>query len=271
MTKQKIGSILRYVFLGVASLLSVFPIYYMLVSSTNDNQGVLSGILLPGAHFVDNLKALTELQPILRGLWNSFVIAAILTLVSLVACSIAGYAFQVFRSKGKNLLMNILLLAMMVPFAATLVPLFRMFTDLGFNGSFVAVILPSVSTPFLIMMFRQSAQAFPYELIEAARIEGLSELGIFARIFFPIMRSTYAAAMTITFMTAWNNYMWPRVVLTGSSDKLTMPMLVANLTAGYVTQYGVLMLAVLISTVPTLIIFLLLQKSFSNGIVGAVK
>lgn len=270
MIKRKIGSVVRYMFLIAASLLSIFPIYYMVVSSTNDNKGVLSGSLLPGTHLIENLQSLTELQPVVVALRTSFILAAVLTLLSLVVCSIAGYAFEVMHSKGKDNLMNILLLAMMVPFAATLVPLFRMFTQIGLNGSIIAVILPYISTPFLIMMFRQSARQFPSELIEASRLEGLTELGVFFRIFVPTMRSTYAAAMTITFMSAWNNYMWPRVVLTGSKI-LTMPMLVANLTTGYVTQYGVLMLAVLISTIPTLVIFLVLQKSFSNGIMGAVK
>ena len=88
--------------------------------------------------------------------------------------------------------------------------------------------------------------------------------------FFPTMRSTYAAAMTITFMNAWNNYLWPKVIMT-DQESITMPMLVANLTEGYVTDYGVLMLGVLLCTIPTIIIFFILQKSFAEGITGAVK
>ena len=120
------------------------------------------------------------------------------------------------------------------------------------------------------MMFRQNARAFPIDIIEAARIDGLNEVQIFFRMFVPTMKSTYAAAMTITFMNAWNNYLWPKVIMQGE-DSLTMPMLVANLTEGYVTDYGVLMLAVLLCSLPTVIIFFLLQKSFAEGITGAVK
>ena len=120
------------------------------------------------------------------------------------------------------------------------------------------------------MMFRQSARSFPHDIIEAARIDGLNEVQIFFRMFIPTMRSTYAAAMTITFMNAWNNYLWPKVMMT-EDGTITMPMLVANLTEGYVTDYGVLMLAVLICSLPTVIIFFLLQKSFAEGITGAVK
>lgn len=166
--------------------------------------------------------------------------------------------------------MSILLLGMMVPFVATLVPLFRMFSAAKLLNTTVAFILPTISTPFLIMMFRQSARSFPHDIIEAARIDGLNEIQIFFRMFIPTMRSTYAAAMTITFMNAWNNYLWPKVIMT-TDESVTMPMLVANLTEGYVTDYGVLMLAVLLCSLPTIIIFFLLQKSFAEGITGAVK
>ena len=130
--------------------------------------------------------------------------------------------------------------------------------------------MPTISTPFLIMMFRQSARSFPHDIIEAARIDGLNEIQIFFRMFIPTMKSTYAAAMTITFMNAWNNYLWPKVILQ-KEETFTMPMVVANLTEGYVTDYGVLMLAVLLCSLPTVIIFFLLQKSFAEGITGAVK
>jgi lactose/L-arabinose transport system permease protein len=141
---------------------------------------------------------------------------------------------------------------------------------MGLLSKTVAVILPTISTPFLIMLFRQSARSFPHDIIEAARIDGLGELRIFFQMFFPTMRSTYAAGMTIVFMNAWNNYLWPKVILFDAKST-TMPMLVSNLIQGYVTDYGMVMLAVLICTLPTIIIFFFLQKSFAEGIVGAVK
>ena len=159
---------------------------------------------------------------------------------------------------------------MMVPFVATMIPLFRMISAVGLLNSTLGFILPTISTPMIIMMFRQSARSFPHDIIEAARIDGLNELQIFFRMFIPTMRSTYAAAMTITFMNAWNNYLWPKVIMLDDKS-ITMPMLVANLTEGYVTDYGVLMLAVLLCSLPTVIIFFVLQKSFAEGITGAVK
>lgn len=259
-----------YIVLIIVSLVSVFPLYWMLMAATNKSVDVSRGRLIPGTALIDNWKALFAQQPVQRAMVNSFKYAVILTLCALVICSLAGYGFEIYHDKHKDLVFSILLLAMMVPFVATIVPLFRMFSAAKLLDTTIAFILPTISTPFLIMMFRQNARAFPIDIIEAARIDGLNEVQIFFRMFIPTMRSTYAAAMTITFMNAWNNYLWPKVIMQGE-ESITMPMLVANLTEGYVTDYGVLMLAVLLCSLPTVIIFFLLQKSFAEGITGAVK
>ena len=219
---------------------------------------------------MSNFKSLLDNQDLARAMWNSFRNAVILTLLALLVCSIAGYGFEIYHDKGKDVVMTLLLTAMMIPFAAIMIPLFKMFSTLKMVNSMAAFMLPTISTPFLIMLFRQSARSFPHDIIEAARLDGLSETGIFFRMFFPTMRSTYAAAMTITFMNAWNNYLWPKVILQTDSS-ITMPMLVANLLGGYTVDYGMLMLGVLICTLPTAIVFFCLQKSFAEGITGAVK
>lgn len=259
-----------YVVLIIVSLISVFPLYWMLMAATNKSVDVTRGRMLPGTAFLDNWKALFAQSPVQEAMLNSFKYAIVLTICALVICSLAGYGFEIYHDKGKDTVMSILLLGMMVPFVATMIPLFRMFSSAGLLNTTTAFIMPTISTPFLIMMFRQSARSFPHDIIEAARIDGLNEIQIFFRMFIPTMRSTYAAAMTITFMNAWNNYLWPKVILQDDVS-ITMPMLVANLTEGYVTDYGVLMLAVLLCSLPTVIIFFLLQKSFAEGITGAVK
>ncbi len=242
----------------------------MVMAATNKSVDVVRGRLLPGTQLIENFKNLLAAQNVGVAMLNSFKYAIILTLLSLVICSLAGYGFEIYHDKVKDGVMSVILLAMMVPFAATLIPLFQMFSSAKMLNSTAGFILPTLSTPFLIMMFRQSARSFPHDIIEAARIDGLSEVSIFFRMFIPTMRSTYAAAMTITFMNAWNNYLWPKVIMTDDKS-ITMPMLIANLTEGYFTDYGVLMLGVCICTIPTVIIFFLLQKSFAEGITGAVK
>lgn len=259
-----------YLILTVASILSVFPLYYMFCASTNRSIDVIAGKLIPGTYLIDNFKALIAQQNLRLALCNSFRNATVLTILCLLVCSIAGYGFEIYHDKGKDILMSILLLAMMLPFVAIMIPLFKMFTSWKLVNTWIALALPSISTPFMIMLFRQAARSFPHDIIEAARLEGLSEIQIFFRMFIPVMKSTYGAAMTVTFMNAWNNYLWPTIILQ-DSKAITMPMLVANLKSGYSVDYGMLMLGVLICTLPTAIIFLCLQKSFANGITGAVK
>lgn len=266
----KVKRAMPYVVLIIAFFISVFPFFYMGVSATNKSIDIIRGKLLPGNYLMENLKNLMASQDIGTAMWNSFKYAIILTLISLLVCSLAGYGFEIYHDKLKDFVMVIILTAMMIPFVATMIPLFQMFSKMGLLNSTLGFILPTIATPLMIMFFRQSARSFPCDIIEAAKIDGLNAVQIFFRMFVPTMRSTYAAAATIIFMNAWNNYLWPKVIMM-TEESVTMPMLVANLTAGYVTDYGMLMLAVSICTLPTIIIFFLLQKSFAEGITGAVK
>lgn len=268
MTKGKKAVV--YIVLTIVSLISVFPLYWMVSAATNKSLDVMRGRLIPGGELMNNVRSLFSQYDVGTAMANSFKYAVILTVLSLVICSLAGYGFEIYHDRGKDAVMSVILLAMMVPFAATMIPLYQAFSKIGLLNCTAGFILPTLSTPFLIMMFRQSARSFPHDIIEAARMDGLNEIQIFFRMFIPTMKSTYAAAMTITFMNAWNNYLWPKVIMTNKTS-ITMPMLVANLKEGYVTDYGVLMLAVLLCTIPTAIVFFVLQKSFAEGITGAVK
>ena len=276
MTKQKSKSMIQrrliptYIFLGIVSFISVFPLYWMISAATNTSTDVSRGRLLPGTHFMENFKNLMSQQPLWRALGNSFLYAILTTVLCLLVCSIAGYGFEIYHDKWKDRLFSILLLAMMIPQVATMVPLFQMFSKAKLLNTAVGFMLPSISTPFMIMMFRQNARAFPVDIIEAARIDGLSEVQIFFRMFIPTMKSTYAAAAVITFMNAWNAYLWPKVIMS-DNRAMTMPMLIANLITGYKTDYGMLMCGVLFCSIPTMIVFFVLQKQFAEGITGAVK
>ncbi|HMS37350.1 MAG TPA: carbohydrate ABC transporter permease, partial [Arachnia sp.] len=269
-TRYKWRQVPGYVFLTVFSIFSVFPLYFMAVSATNTSQDVLGSRMLPGTNLVQNFTDLLGAADLWSAMLNSALIAVGTTVLALLVSSIAGYGFEIYHSKGKDRLMAVLLLAMMIPFAATMIPLFRLFANIGLLNSTWAVIIPAIATPFLILLFRQASRNFPHEMLEAARLDGLNEISIFFRIYMPTMRSTYAAAAVITFMAAWNNFLWPKVILL-KTEYQTMPMLISNLSAGYVTNYGVLMLAVLLASLPTMVIFLILQRSFAAGMTGAIK
>jgi lactose/L-arabinose transport system permease protein len=267
---SKVTNALAYVFLTIAAVLSVFPLVWMIIASTNRSVDVIAGKLTFGGNLAVNYSNLISAQDVWKFFMNSGKYAILTTVLSLLVCSMAGYAFEIFHDKYKDMLFVLILMTMMLPFVALMVPLFQMFSSAKLLNTSLGFLLPSISTPFLIMMFRQSAKSFPVDIIEAARIDGLNEWQIFFRMFVPTMRSTYAAATTITFMNAWNNYLWPKVIMTKSNSQ-TMPMMISSLTSGYHTDYGMLMLAVLITTLPTAIVFFILQKSFAEGITGAVK
>lgn len=137
-------------------------------------------------------------------------------------------------------------------------------------NTFAAAILPGISSVYLTFFFRQSFKAFPRELIEASRIDGLSEFGIFLKIVFPVMRSTYAAAGIVAFMNAWNSYMWPLIVLQ-SNSKMTLPMMAASISNGYSPDYGALMIVLIIATLPMIVVFFTLQRHFVQGMTGSIK
>ena len=259
-----------YIFLTIMSLLSVFPLFWMFTAATNTSLEVAQGKIWFGSYLVENYRHLIAQQDLWRAMGNSFFYAAVQTVASIMICSLAGFGFELYHDKGKDRLFAVLLLAMMVPQVATLIPLFTMVSRMKLLNTVWAFIIPALSTPFMIMLFRQNSRNFPMDTMEASRIDGLSEIGIFFRMYIPMMKSTYAASAVIIFMNSWNAYMWPRTVLKGN-DVITMPMLIANMSNGYAVDYGMLMLGVLFCCLPTIIVFFILQKQFAEGITGSVK
>ena len=277
MTKKNKSMVQRrliptYIFLIICSFISVFPLYWMITAATNTSLEVARGKITFGTNLANNFATLTSSTN--NNLWtsmgNSFLYATVQTLVCLFICSLAGYGFELYHDTAKDRLFGILLLAMMVPQVATMIPLYIMISKMHMLNTVWAFILPAISTPFMIMMFRQNSRNFPPDIMEAARIDGLPEWKIFFQMYMPVQKSTYAAAAVITFMNAWNAYLWPKVVMSDNRAQ-TMPMFIANISSGYTVDYGQLMLGVLFCSLPTMIIFFVLQKQFAEGITGSVK
>lgn len=275
MTKQNPSHIQRrliptYIFLIIWSFISVFPFYWMISAATNTTVDVARGKIWFGTYAAENFANLIRSQNLWGAMGNSFLYALAQTIVSLLICSLAGYGFELYHDKNKDRLFGILLLAMMLPGVATMIPLFKMIAGMNMLNTVWGFMLPSISTPFMIMMFRQNSRNFPVDIMEAARLDGLNEFQIFFRMYMPVMKSTYAAAAVIVFMNAWNAYLWPKVVMTDPKAQ-TMPMLIANIASGYTIDYGMMMMGVLFCSLPTMIIFFVLQKQFAEGITGSVK
>ncbi len=267
---NKLSTVIKYGFLILASFLSIFPFIWMIIGATNASADITLGKLTFGNQLGRNFATLTEQIDVTQAFTNSLIIASITTVLALLLASMAGYAFFVYRTKLLDKIFAIVMLSMMIPFAALMIPLFRMVSKIGMLDSYAGVIIPSVATAFLIFFFRQNTEAFPEELLSAGRVDGLGEVGIFFRIFMPSMKSTYAAAAIITFMGSWNNYLWPLISLQ-SNDMKTLPLQISYLASAYQPDYGIIMLIIIIATLPTLLIFFLMQKHFVEGMVGSIK
>lgn len=265
-----IGRIATYALLSLAAFISIFPFLWMVIGATNFSPDIIKGKVTPGVALLANLFAFFAAVDMPRILFNSFFIAGVGTALTLLVSSLAGYGFEMFRSRFRERIFAGLLLMLSIPFAALMVPLFVMMANLKMINTYQAIILPTVASIFIVFYFRQATKAFPHELRDAARIDGLKEWQIFLFVYMPVMRSTYAAATIIVFMANWNNYLWPLIVLQ-TNDMKTLTLAVASLTSAYTPDFGVIMVGAIFATLPTLIIFFLLQRRFVEGMLGAVK
>lgn len=259
-----------YLVLSLAAFISVFPFYWLIVGTTNSSADITRGKTTFGNHLMVNLASFFEQVEVGRVFLNSAIVAVVGTALTLIVSSLAGYGFEMFRSRLKERVFAVLLLMLSVPFAALMIPLFLMFSRAGLINTYTAMLLPGVASIFIVFYFRQSTKAFPHELRDAARIDGLNEWQIFWHIYVPVMRSTYAAATIIVFMANWNAYLWPLIVLQ-TNDMKTITLVVSSLASAYTPDFGVVMVAAVFATLPTIVVFFLLQRYFVQGILGGVK
>ena len=270
MTTRFIGNTLTYSILSLAAFVSVFPFFWMIVGATNNTADIVKGKASFGSDLWINITNLFTEVDIGRILFNSFYLTVTTTVLTLVIASMAGYAFEIFRSKHRERIFALLLLMLSIPFAALMIPLFMMMARIGLINTYTAIIAPGIANIFIIFYFRQATKTFPHELRDAAKIDGLKEWQIFLRVYFPVMRSTYAAATIIIFMANWNNYLWPLIVLQ-TNDMKTMVLTISSLASAYNPDFGMIMVATVITTLPTLIIFFILQRLFVQGMLGSIK
>ena len=260
----------QYVFLGIMAFLSLFPFLWMVISSTNTSIDIISGRTGFGDAFRTNVTNFFTQVDVPLVFWNSTKVAVLATVLTILVSSLAGYGFEMFKSRARDRIYSLVLLTLMVPFAALMIPLFMMMAKTGLINTHVAILLPTIASAFIIFYFRQSTKAFPTELRDAAKVDGLKEWQIFLYIYVPVMRSTYAAAFVIVFMTSWNNYLWPLIVLQ-SNDTKTITLVVSSLASAYYPDYGVVMIGTILATLPTLLVFFVMQRQFVQGMLGSVK
>lgn len=266
----RLRSLITYGLLCIAAFVSVFPFFWMLIGTTNTSADIIRGKTTFGGELATNIANFVAQVDVARILFNSAYLAIATSVLTLLVSSLAGYGFEMFRSKFRERIFAGLLLMLSVPFAALMIPLFVMMARAGLINTYAAIMLPGIASIFIIFYFRQSTKAFPHELRDAAKIDGLKEWQIFLHIYLPVMRSTYAAATIIVFMANWNNYLWPLIVLQTNEMK-TITLVISSLASAYYPDFGVVMVGTVLATLPTLIVFFLLQRLFVQGMLGSVK
>jgi cellobiose transport system permease protein len=267
------GSRTTYALVALITLVSVFPLYYTIVmaSHTNAEMAASTPPILPSLSFFDNMKKALDLAPLNQGLVNSLIVSGTITLGTVALCTLAGFAFAKLRFRGSNILLAVCVATMMVPLQMGVIPLYMLMARLGLAGHLWAVVLPSLCTAFGVFFMRQYiASAVPDELIEAAYMDGASSLRVFWSVVVPAARPAMAVLAMLTFLTAWNDFFWPIIVL--STQNPTVQVSFQSLATGYAPQQSIIMAGTLYGTVPVLLVFALLGRQIVGGIMqGAVK
>jgi ABC-type glycerol-3-phosphate transport system permease component len=265
---------LTYAALALLSAFAIFPFAWMLVSSFKPFPEIFAGdTFLPQHPTLDNYLRLFADYGAAVKLWNSFFVATVGTILALFLCTLGGYAFAKFRFPARQTLFGLMLATMTIPFAVTMVPLFILMRNVfHWIDTPWPLIVPIAANAFGIFFMRQYLQSLPDEMLDAARVDGASEFAIFWRIVVPTSIPGLASLGIILFMARWNDFLWPLAVLR-SEDVRTMPVMLDALQgpAGR-TAYDLLMAGSVVSVVPMLLVFALLQRHLVAGITsGAVK
>ncbi|WP_030484399.1 carbohydrate ABC transporter permease [Nocardioides aequoreus] len=256
-----------YLVLTVGLVVTVLPFVWMVLGSFKPDAEVRAGdTFWPADGSLDNYGTLFSRLDFPRFFLNSAVVALAVTAGNMVFCSMLGYALAKLRFPGSRVLFALVLGTLMVPGVVTFVPLFVLTTNLGLTDTLLGMILPFVAGPFGVFLMRQYVLGLPDELIEAARVDGAGELRIFFSVILPLCGPALATLGVLTFLSSWNNFLWPLVVAT-SEDRYTLPVALALYAVGEnATRYGLLLAGSVVVVIPVIAVFLLLQRYIMQGI-----
>lgn len=263
----------RFIFLAfftVGAFLSLFPFLWMLTGTTQNPNHVVMGRLLPDNQFLTNWEKINKNYDILRFFLNSSKIAVFSVVLGILINSLAAFGFEKYSSKIRDRIFGILLLSLIIPQMAIVIPMFKQIAGMRLLNTHAGIILPSVMSVFIIFFLKQNFKMFPTEIMEAARVDGAGESRIFFSIVVPSMKATFASASIYLFLLQWNSYLWPLMTIL-SDEMKTLPIAMASVMKAYTIEYGGLMILVCLSTFPVMILFLAMQRQFVQGLMGSIK
>lgn len=271
---ERISTWAAYLVVGVGALIMLTPFYFMFVFATHSRTEIFS---LPppiffGDSFMDNLNILTQRMPFWRNLGWSLYVAVASTALTLLFCAMGGYAFAMFDFKYKKALFGVVMATLLLPSFMNMIPTFMIMDVLGWIDQPRALYIPGAASAFGIFLMRQFVTAsIPKDLIEAARMDGCGELGVFWRIVLPLLKPALGTLGLITFIASWNNFIGPLIVMR-SPEMYTLPLALRSLQSPVDTEWGALMAGSAIATLPLLVLFVISSKQLISGLTtGAVK
>ena len=265
--------VLLHLALIAGGVITLFPLFWMIAASfmTNGEATTYPPHVVPHAPTLVQYRELFVRLQIGRAFFSSTVIAVVTTLFSLLFNSMAGYAFAKLRFRGRERMFGLLLSALVIPAQVGMLPLFLMMKGLGLVNTYWGVIIPSLASVFGIFMIRQFMLSVPQELLEAARIDGAGEWRIYWSVVMPLARPILATLAIFTFMTTWNDFMWPLIVLSDQS-RYTLPVSIASLVGEHAQDVELMMAGSVVTVLPVLALFLFLQRYYIAGLMaGSVK
>ena len=272
--KPSFSKILSYVLLSIASLLSLFPFYWMFVMATSPSSAYNSipPTITPGNLLIENFKKVLDKIDFFQAMWNSLIVCSIVTVVVLFISSLAGFAFAKFKFRGKNIIFTAILLTMIIPPQLGLIPQYFLISKAGLLDTLPGVMVLFFLNPLGIFLMRQYiSQSVPDELIEAAKLDGCSNFKIYRSIVLPIILPAFATLGIIVFSAAWGEFLWQFTVLR-DPEMYTIQVALAQLSNTQNADFGMILSGVFWATIPLLIVFLLFNRLFISSITeGSVK
>lgn len=262
-------------FLLLLAVACLFPLFYMIANSFGPavEAAGSSRSILPSSWSLDSYKAFFDFSKYSsRWLWNSLVVAVFQVIGNVLFASMAGYAFAKLNFKGKNVLFYLIMVGMMIPYQVTQVPLYILIVNnFKMSNTYMALILPGLVTTYSIFLTKQFFSSIPTALIESAKLDGCTQMGIFCRIILPLSKTILAVLAITTFLSSWNNFFWP-FLATSKEAMYTIQVGLKQFKFANTTLFGPMMAGATISAMPMFVLFFCLQKYFLEGVtVGAVK
>ena len=266
--RPSVGTIALYLVLSLGALVMLTPLFQMITTSFKTSGEALRvpPTLLPAHPSLEAYHTVLTQAPF--GLWfrNSVIVAVSVTALILFTSSLAGYIFAKFKFPGRDLLFTLLLGTLMVPFPVVLIPIYLIVNNLHLLNTLFALIVPSTVSAFGIFLMRQFIAAIPDDLIDAARLDGASEFGIYWRLIRPQLGPAMGALGIFTFLASWNDYLWPLIAI-NDQDKMTLPLALAFFNSSHATRYDLVMAAAVLIVLPVIAAFLFFQRQFINALV----